>query len=79
MATEELLLHFWAIADAKSELSLVLVRFRVSSALGRYGYEVRTGPHKERQPETSPNIYEQVAKETRAMLLRAPPGTSASS
>ncbi len=39
-------------------------------ALACYGYEVRTGPHKERQPETSPNIYEQVAKETRAMLLQ---------
>jgi predicted phage gp36 major capsid-like protein len=31
---------------------------------------VRTGMNKERQPETSPNIYEQVAKETRAMLLQ---------
>jgi hypothetical protein len=39
-------------------------------ALACFGYEVRTGTHKERQPETSPNIYEQVAKETRAMLLQ---------
>jgi hypothetical protein len=39
-------------------------------ALACYGYEVRTGTHKERQPETSPHIYEQVAKETRAMLLQ---------
>jgi len=39
-------------------------------ALACYGYEVRTGMHKERQPETSPHIYEQVAKETRAMLLQ---------
>jgi hypothetical protein len=31
---------------------------------------VRTGTHKEPQPETSPHIYEQVAKETRAMLLQ---------
>jgi hypothetical protein len=46
-------------------------------ALACYGYEVRTGTHevrtdthKERQPETSSNTYEQVAKETRAMLLQ---------
>jgi hypothetical protein len=39
-------------------------------ALACYGYEVRTGTHKEPQPEASPNIYEQVAKETRAMLLQ---------
>jgi malate synthase len=31
---------------------------------------VRTDTHKERQPETSSNTYEQVAKETRAMLLQ---------
>src|SRR5215470_659548 len=39
-------------------------------ALACYGYEARAGTHKERQPETSPNIYELVAKETRAMLLQ---------
>ena len=39
-------------------------------ALACHGYEVRTGTDKERQPEASPNIYEQVAKETRAMLLQ---------
>jgi hypothetical protein len=42
-------------------------------ALACYGYEARSGAHKERQPlpETLPNIYEQVAKETRAMLSQA--------
>ena len=39
-------------------------------ALACYGYEVRIGTHKEPQHETSPHIYEQVAKETRAMLLQ---------
>jgi hypothetical protein len=39
-------------------------------ALACYGYEARTSTHKEPQPETSSHIYEQVAKETRAMLLQ---------
>jgi preprotein translocase subunit SecE len=46
-------------------------------ALACYGYEVRTGTdevrtgtHKESQPESSAHINEQVAKETRAMLLQ---------
>jgi len=46
-------------------------------ALACYGYEVRAGTHevrtathKEPQSDTSPNTYEQVAKETRAMLLQ---------
>ena len=34
---KKLPLHSWAIADAKSELSLVLVRFRVSSLLHAMG------------------------------------------
>jgi hypothetical protein len=39
-------------------------------ALACYGYEARSGTYKERQvlPETSPNMYEQVTKETRTML-----------
>jgi hypothetical protein len=39
-------------------------------ALACYGYEARSGTYKERQllPETLPNMYEQVTKETRAML-----------
>ena len=37
-------------------------------ALACYGYEARSGTNNEHQPETLPNIYEQVTKETRAML-----------
>jgi hypothetical protein len=39
-------------------------------ALACYGYEARSGTYKERQllPETLPDMYEQVTKETRAML-----------
>jgi hypothetical protein len=39
-------------------------------ALACYGYEARSGTYQERQllPETLPDLYEQVTKETRAML-----------
>jgi hypothetical protein len=39
-------------------------------ALACHGYEARSGTSKERQPlpQTSPNLYEQATKETRAML-----------
>jgi predicted RNA-binding protein Jag len=39
-------------------------------ALACFGYEARSGTYRERQPlpETLPNTYEQVTKETRAML-----------
>ena len=37
-------------------------------ALACYGYEARSGTQKEQQPETSPSIHEQLAKETHAML-----------
>jgi len=39
-------------------------------ALACYGYEARSGTYKERQllPDTLPDMYEQVTKETRAML-----------